>query len=165
GSNATLQTIPPCPPRVRLSVVAVASQILTVLSLPAETSRRPSGLKATLDTYPPRKVRISRPLPTFQTLMVWSRQAAASRWPSGLNATRSTIVRLDRMRVACHVVVSQSITVWSSPAEASNELGLLGWKATPRTSAACPLRVLVSRPVVASHTLIVRSPLAETSQR
>ena len=71
------------------SLVASNTQTLMVPSTLLEASRRPSGLKATLQRMPvwPVKARISCWVERSQTLTVPSQLHEASRRPSGLKAT------------------------------------------------------------------------------
>ena len=88
GSNAISLTLPESLSNSVDSVLAVASHSLTVPSPPAEASRHPSGLNATLATLSlwPCKTRAASPPDTSQTCTILLPAAAASRWPSGLNA-------------------------------------------------------------------------------
>src|SRR5262245_38030943 len=64
-------------------------QILTVPSFARDASRRPSGLKTTLNTGPlwPRRTIKSCPVRASPIQMLFSVRPTASLWPSELNAT------------------------------------------------------------------------------
>ena len=79
---------------IRFAASGVAFQTRAVLSMPPETIRLPSGLKATASTPAvwPRSVKTSWPVDVSQSLIVRSKLAVASRRPSGLNASETTSV-------------------------------------------------------------------------
>src|SRR6516165_9001466 len=93
----------------------VRSQTFAEPSQPAVTNRRPSGVNATLKTWPvwPRNVATSWPLVRSQTSAVLSAPGAARRPPSGLNASATgTLGLMDAGRVQRRalVVVFQTLT-------------------------------------------------------
>src|SRR5206468_966103 len=84
------------------------------------------------------------------------RRAGSARYPLRREAGGSP--SFTCLRAAA---TSQSLTVWSLPAEASVRPS--GLKRTDSTRLVCPRRVPHSLPVVASHTLTVLSRLAEAT--
>ena len=145
---------------------ASTSQTLTVPSSPQDTSRLPSGLKATDTTIEvwPRKQAISRPVSGSQSRTVPSALAEAMRRPSRLKFTSSIIAEWPRRYCTSRPPAgSQRLIAFSAlPTATRPSAGLNAtprlWVPTSRTSASC-------RPSVASQTRTVLPQFVDVTIR
>ena len=109
-----------------------------VPSLPAEASRRPSGLKVTHPQTPvcPRRPITSRPVVGSQTRTVLSSPPEARRRPSRLKAAPRTSLLCLRVRRSAPVVVSHTSTrrlklaVTRRSSFGPNASAVTGWRAS-----------------------------------
>ena len=155
--NATALTAAPWPDSDKTSCPVSSSQRLTLESLRAAASSRPSGENARLLEYvcvrfrgTPWWTRFTRPLARFQILTVASSPWEASHLLSGLNAIASTESAWpSSTAIGRPSAESQIRMVWSSPADARDLPS--GAKARHLTMAVCPRSVRSSRPVATSQ--------------